>query len=756
MEMDVQVTPVSRKSVLLLWLLGRTNGMFKYDTPFWRISVIGLWVINTVTLITAALGMPTGLGIVFDTVAISFLGTIIMAAAAGVAAFVLSLCYVPLPRFYTGALLYTGSSIYAIWFYADIGYSSAVILSAIQTGAGITAGMIAGLLASRTVSLKTKLVSLSSLPVICLALAYWPAFSRTAVPPVPAVIQDDAETGAFAVAPLQTTNPAEPGPYEIYGFTYGSGEDLHRDEFGRGAQLRAMPVDASSYIKYWPWLRSIFWGFDQQALPLNGHVWMPRGEGPFPLALIVHGNHLMEQFSDVGYAYLGELLASRGIIAVSVDENFLNYSVWTGIPEQDMKARAWILLKHLQQIAEFSGQEGSPFNNRVDLSRVALIGHSRGGQAAAMAADRSRWFASDRSLSSLDAVQIRAVIGIAPTDKTVDKQSAVLKDTYYLTLQGAMDGDVDTFSGERQYIRSSFTPGSERFKASLYIGDANHSRFNTEWGTMDDSLPGGLLLNRRGMMDGSDQREVTKVYVSAFLETALHGNQDYKPLFMDYRSGEEWLPGASYTNRYEDGSFRPIVRFDDDRNKTTHSDGVTAETDGGLLWTEENAEDRDGNGKGTRGAVLQWKDNGGGSFTIEMPEPFSDRLQIGESAAFVFSMTNMLLELNEETAADTFAPPQIVVELESRNGAAVQLPLDRFMPVAPLEHATFTIASWLEKRIKDGKYNQSAEPVFQTYRLPITRFAEENPQFNPKELSRVTFRFSGKKGKVMIDDIGID
>jgi hypothetical protein len=392
----------------------------------------------------------------------------------------------------------------------------------------------------------------------------------------------------------------------------------------------------------------------------------------------------------------------------------------------------------------------------VDLSHVALIGHSRGGQAAAMAADRYRWFAADRSLSSLDAVQIRAVIGIAPTDKTVNKQSAVLKDTYYLTLQGARDGDVDTFNGERQYIRSSFTPGSERFKASLYIGDANHSRFNTEWGTMDDSLPGGLLLNRSGMMDGSDQREVTKVYVSAFLETALHGNKAYKELFMDYRSGVDWLPDASYTNRYEDGSFREIARFDDDRNKTTHNNGVTAEADGALLWTEQNAEDRDGNGKGTRGAVLKWKDNGGGSFTIEMPEPFSDKLQIGESAIFVFSMTNMLPEPDEQPAAHVPAQPQIVVELESRNGAEALLPLDRFMPAAPLEHTTFTIASWLEKRIKDGKYNQSAEPVFQTYRLPLKRFAEENPQFNPKELSRVTFHFGGGKGKVMIDDIGID
>ena len=42
--------------------------------------------------------------------------------------------------------------------------------------------------------------------------------------------------------------------------------------------------------------------------------------------MIVHGNHLMTDYSDPGYEYLGNLLASRGYIVVSVDENFLNGS----------------------------------------------------------------------------------------------------------------------------------------------------------------------------------------------------------------------------------------------------------------------------------------------------------------------------------------------------------------------------------------------------------------------------------------------
>jgi hypothetical protein len=71
-------------------------------------------------------------------------------------------------------------------------------------------------------------------------------------------------------------------------------------------------------------LRSRYWGFDAANLPLKGRVCYPDGDGPFPLALIVHGNHFMMNDSDPGYDYLGELLAIRGVILVSVDQNFLN------------------------------------------------------------------------------------------------------------------------------------------------------------------------------------------------------------------------------------------------------------------------------------------------------------------------------------------------------------------------------------------------------------------------------------------------
>ena len=74
----------------------------------------------------------------------------------------------------------------------------------------------------------------------------------------------------------------------------------------------------------------------------------PDGAGPWPLALIVHGNHNYREFSDPGYAYLGDLLASRGFIMVSVDENFIN-----GLSAEN-DGRAWLLLKHLEAWKQFN------------------------------------------------------------------------------------------------------------------------------------------------------------------------------------------------------------------------------------------------------------------------------------------------------------------------------------------------------------------------------------------------------------------
>jgi len=138
---------------------------------------------------------------------------------------------------------------------------------------------------------------------------------------------------AAVPAQIAAPDPSLPGSFNVVALRYGAGENRRRPEFGSERDLEARTVDASPLLPEWKGvkqrMRERYWGFGLDEAPLNGLVWAPAGDGPFPLALIVHGNHGMEEYSDPGYAYLGELLASRGIIAVSVDENFIN-GTWSG------------------------------------------------------------------------------------------------------------------------------------------------------------------------------------------------------------------------------------------------------------------------------------------------------------------------------------------------------------------------------------------------------------------------------------------
>ncbi|NIK67556.1 alpha/beta hydrolase [Paenibacillus sp. BK720] len=740
--------PEPRRKRFLNWLRARIGIRLEYDSSLWRSGAAGLLMFGSAAIITVALGMPTGFGAAIDIGAFVLANALALLIASQLIAIILSLMYVPVPRLFAGFLLYVGFECYYILYYSDFEIINSIVCAGIYTVIGAVVGILLGWF-SRS---RIRLISGVVIAAVTVSGVYIWIKEPFGGGHAAAVFAGAEETGGSGVAVIDADNPGEPGSFGYRFFTYGSGTDKQRKEYGKGAELISASVNASEYIKNWYWMKERFWGFDEEKLPLNGRVWMPDGEGPFPLVLMVHGNHLMEDFSDAGYDYLGKLLASRGYIAVSVDENFLNYSTWSGIPDNDFKVRAWMLLKHIQQIQTFSEKSDSAFYNKVDFTNIALIGHSRGGQAVAMAADRDAWFAGDRTLDSLDKhqVHIRTVIALAPTDKAIDNKSANLTDVNYLVLQGARDGDVNDFYGDRQYIRTSFTKGSGYMKASVYLSEANHSRFNTEWGTMDERPPGGLILSQRGMMETAEQQQAAKVYVSAFLESTLNHREEYIPLLQDYRTGLDWLPDSTaYVSRYEDSSFDRIARYDEDRNKTTLPKGGKLEGYNLKSWDELDVKDRDHNNKGTVGAQVEWLEDS--SYTLSLAEPFPLGSAADNNQMFTFSLANLASQLDPDHQDSI---PQIQIELMSTEGDTIILPLNAYMPVQQPFVTTYTIIPLLEKTIKGGKYKHDTESVFQTFRMPLGDFAEAVDR-KDLSISRITFRFIGGPGKIMLDDIGL-
>ncbi|MEK4344667.1 poly(ethylene terephthalate) hydrolase family protein [Paenibacillus sp. FSL P4-0184] len=719
----------------------RIRGTYRYDTTVWRTAIAGLWIVCFLAFTTAVLGIPTGLGVPTDIALAAGTSTILLAIASNIIAVLIALTGLRIPRLFAGCVLSDLGAILLILYYADFEIEAAVLIAVLLSVLGALGGLAIGLLRSKRITMGLLLTITVTFSQLALA---------NGVQEIPTL--EPIDISDSDVIPLTAASPSQPGNQAYQTFTYASGKDLHRTEYGKDTNVISSTVDASAYIKDWSKLRTLFWGFDYNALPLNGRVWMPEGEGPYPVVLMVHGNHMMEDYSDGGYAYLGELLASRGFIAISLDENFLNYSAWSGIPDNDFKVRTWIILKHLEQLAAFSDEPDNPFYQKIDFTKTALLGHSRGGQAVAMAADAERWFKNDPVMKAVDRFNIASVVALAPTDKTIDDQQARLKDVNYLTLQGARDGDVHDFYGDRQYIRTSYSQGSSAFKSSLYIADANHSQFNSDWGAYDQTLPAGLFLNRAQIMDADKQRQIAKVYVSAFLETTLHEKDEYQSLFRDYRSGLKWLPETTYYNRFQDGRYRPVATFDEDRNKNTVNLG-SAEASG-LSWSEELAKDRESKSKATYGVVLERtaKKDEEAYYNIKLKDSVVTEMALSDADGLTFSLANLNGDIKDEPSIPL--PPNVEVELTDKNDTSARLPLSEVMDILPLPQTQFTLFPWLEERINDGKYGDLSEAVFQTYEMPFEQFQEEEPELEPENLTEITFYLEAEGDKIMLDDIG--
>jgi len=401
------------------------------------------------------------------------------------------------------------------------------------------------------------------------------------------LMTDDSAT-ILSKQTIAAPNPADNGPLAIKRATYGSGTDIRRPEFGKDVTIKTKTVDVSPFASVpaaQAKTRKKFWGFDLKKAPINGRVWYPDGNGPFPLVLIVHGNHNWREFSDPGYAYLGELLASRGFIMASVDENFIN-----GLSAEN-DGRAWLLLKHLEAWKQFNETADGPFHRRVDMTRIALMGHSRGGEAAAIAAtfNRLKYYPDDFKQEFKFNFDIKAVVAIAPVDGQYKPtgQFTPLENINYLLIHGSHDADVSTAVGLRQYERLRFTDDEPRFKAVLFMYRANHGQWNTVWGNKDTGPRSGRTLELRALIDPEAQRQFAKVTISGFLEATLHGKREYVPLFRDHRTAGAWMPKTMYTTRFQESGYRALAEFGDDVDLTTGtSQGVTLAGEHLSTWNE--------------------------------------------------------------------------------------------------------------------------------------------------------------------------
>ncbi|SDN21229.1 alpha/beta hydrolase family protein [Alkalicoccus daliensis] len=729
----------SRKYGIAGWWITRFRQTGAWDRGLEGV-LAAIYIASIFAAVIGALGTPTGLGTWIDIIIFVSANTGLFILAVFLLSFLMSLLYIPLPRLIFSASAYTAYLAYYIQEEASLGTFFITVTTGIFILSAYVLGSFFQIWLGRMNILKKILLSL--LP------AAWFVFLILFHPTIEQHESESAFADAENSPSLSLPDPGEEGELEVIHLHYGNGEDRHREQFNENVDLISTNVDASLYIEEneWPGWRTRFWGFDQTSLPLNGEMWLPDGQGPFPLVLIAHGNHRMENFSDGGYGYLGEHLASHGYAAVSIDQNFVNFSNWTGIPDEDMKLRAWLFMQHLLELQRFSETEGNLLEGKLNMDSLALIGHSRGGQAVAMVADHERFFENDPSLAGIEELEVTSIVGIAPTDQEVDDTRPAPGNVNYLTLHGARDGDVHNFRGDRQYSRTSFTNEGDFVKSAVYIADANHSQFNTDWGRADMRLPGSLFLSREQMMEPEEQRELTKVFISAFFEVTLRENEEYLPLFKDVRTGREWLPETQYVTRYLDTSYEPLVTFNSSNPRDTFPEGVEASGENFTEWEKVSTEDRKGGNKAADGVIFEWDQEG--SYTLSLPEEYRDNYFGEDFNTFSFSMAQMDKELeNYQGVTD----PELHIRFVFDDGNEVSAALDDYDRLPDSVWTQYSRYPFLEEHFRDGKYDEAIQPAFHTHMIPVEAFTEENVL---GDLEEIIFEFSEGPGRLIIDDIG--
>ena len=555
----------------------------------------------------------------------------------------------------------------------------------------------------------------NAVAVFLLVLIFWPGPSLYNNRPETARLAlPYADSIARAATPA-LRNPSLPGSYNHTIYFYAT-PGQRADPFPGQDVLPASTADASEILRGWGRIRRRQLGFEPDALPLNAQVWMPEGSGPFPIALIVHGNHPAGNRSDIGYGYLGELLASRGIIMASVDQNFINSSLiydaflFGGGLQAENGARGFILLEHLRQWYEWNADIFHPFYNKADFGRIVLIGHSRGGEAAVLAAAFADLghYPGNGNVTFDYPFSINTVIAIAPVHRQYNpaELEVYLRNINYLVLHGGHDKDVSSFMGADMYRRADVSEYG--IKAAVWIKHANHGQFNTAWGRND--LPGlsSFALNRRLLMPEEEQQTVGKVFISAFLEAVLFGRNEYTALFRDFTHGADWLPAALYITDFADSSMQILDSFDGGFDLTMSSSGlVRYSAEGFSGWTVMGLPSKFGGGT-NRVLALQWGPEEDGVPPVFVAEFADSAIYAGDRLYMSLSSGN-----------SSYDDPDVAfgIRLTDVNGYTATMHINDFGGVVnPIDAHIF---SPIMTRIAGGG---TSEPVLQMVSIPTEYF----------------------------------
>lgn len=528
------------------------------------------------------------------------------------------------------------------------------------------------------------------------------------------------------------SNPAKRGKYKFDVITYGEKPFLFSiDEPDIITPTITLPSFLAAYSKNQDYKYDAYHTFESTNLALDGKVWFPDTSEKKPVILLVHGN------SAPGFDYLGELFSSRGYVVVQVDQTYLN-----GLMGES-GARGWVLLEHLKLLRSWNRKQDSIFYNKLDLENIALIGMSRGGEAVSLAST----FNNFKTLPNSDKLTefgfgIKSVVALAPMDGQYQHANGknVLRNTNYLVLQGGHDADVYQFLGSQQWQRTLFDDGNDYVKHSIYVYKANHINFNQDMS--NDTHWGGSKRFYKKLLSPKQQEQLTKVFVSAFIDLTLLGKKEYENILRRPPISEFDLPKDIYVSRYITSAFQLVENFD---GLNTDSQRYKVLVDGQeQLGMSSIVKERLRGGVDTPNNVLALK------LKKQIETSFQVKLAPIDGLAMKDKFLTFAIAVLDSEKERECSPynllSDIKIEILNKYGVAINQNSTSQGSISPLLTSDYS-----ELENKDVSYSPT-EPLLQTVVFPIELIAEYN---NTDEIILNISFTPNQNMTIILDDIGI-
>ncbi|XVV16578.1 Ig-like domain-containing protein [Actinoplanes sp. CA-131856] len=231
---------------------------------------------------------------------------------------------------------------------------------------------------------------------------------------------------------------------------------------------------------------------------IRGQLYMPdwkKRTQPSPLIVLVHGNHgscdsgqdsttatcAQYKHNESGYAYLAENLATWGYTTFSISQDQLMMRQ-DNAKGKGMHNRRMLLSAALDAITAANKAKGLPVDEHttvgkalaghLDMTRIGLMGHSRGGDAV------TNFLDYNRIRTDGPRYPINGVISLAPTDYERKAPYGMP----FMTILPMCDGDVSNLMGAREFERSQYvSPGDPFPRIQVEHLGAIHNWYNSVW-----------------------------------------------------------------------------------------------------------------------------------------------------------------------------------------------------------------------------------------------------------------------------------